>query len=97
MQWSKKELLAVLSTYEDTDILVGELWSKLDVEYALSEIASDAEYEGVTQEQIDSFDVDAFWDDFSGTMDDSFEHNVSYNNSELYVAILDSIKGCKDD
>jgi hypothetical protein len=92
MQWTKKELLDVLEQYKDDDVLVGELWTKLDVEYQLAEISSELDWENVSEEDVTNLDVESFWNDYVSTMDDNFEHSVSENNNDLYIALLDFLK-----
>tara|TARA_R110001606_G_scaffold354873_1_gene505609 strand:- start:1484 stop:1774 length:291 start_codon:yes stop_codon:yes gene_type:complete len=92
MQWTKKELLDVLEQYKDEDVLVGELWTKLDVEYQLAEISSNLDWENVSEEDVTNLDVESFWNDYVPAMDDNFEHSTSENNNDLYIALLDFLK-----
>jgi hypothetical protein len=85
MIWTKRDLINVLSQYKDDDVLVGELWTKLDVEYNLADI--DPSYENISQDRFDKFDVDKFWDEYQDELEGNFDHSISENNMEMFYAI----------
>lgn len=91
MIWTKKDLLNVLSQYKDDDVLVGELWTRLDVEYNLADI--DPSYDNVNQDELEKFNVEQFWDEYQDELDRSFEHSISQNNMEMFYAIQKRLEG----
>lgn len=93
MEYTKKDLLEVLQHYKDDDIIVGTIWTKEDVEYQLAEIQSDLTYlEGITQEDVDSFPIEDFWNDYAGELGRFMENDTSAYNEELYSAIIDRLQ-----
>lgn len=92
MIWTKKGLTELLEQYSDDDVFAGELWTKLDARHEFAEVSAQAPYEGVSQEAIDKFDPDQFWNEFVDSFDHVFEHTISENSGELYHAIARRLK-----
>jgi len=92
MIYTKKLLIDILDKYTDEDILVGTLWSKLDVEYELAEVASSAEYEGIDPEKIAKVDVEGFWNSYFENLDKDYDVDTSHQSGELYFALVQHIK-----
>ena len=93
MIWTKKDLLNVLEQYSDEDVLVGELWTKLDVELNLADLFSDLKYgdrsgsKGVSKEALGRFNVEDFWSEYQDELDRNFDLSISENNQEMFYAI----------
>jgi hypothetical protein len=93
MIWTKKALTEVLEQYADDDVLVGELWTKLDVRHEFAEVSVQAEYENIGQSSVDAFDPDEFWAEYADEFDRGFEYTITENSYELYGAISAKLKG----
>lgn len=92
MIYTKKLLTEILARYADEDILVGTLWSKLDVEYELAEVASSAEYEGIDPEKVAKVDADGFWNSYFENLDKDYDVDTSHQSGELYFALVNYVK-----
>lgn len=92
MIYTKNQLLEILEKYDDHDFLVGELWSKLDVDDRISEIKEDPDGYEVDPASLDRFNSYNFWDDYSGEFDGIFDRSISYNYDTMLDAIVDHLK-----
>lgn len=93
MIYTKKALVEILEQYEDEDILVGVLWSKFDVEYELSEVASQSDFEGIDQTKLEAFSAEGFWNSYFETMEKAYDSDIAWQSGELYSAIVERLKG----
>lgn len=99
MIWTAKELIEHLQTYKPNEQIVGQIWSKLDVEYHLDELQtsiSEGDFHGLqesaAQEEIDKFQSDDFWYDHIHVIDNSTERETGFVNSEMFAAMLVTIE-----
>lgn len=92
MIWTKKELLKTLERYEDDDTFAGALWTKEDVAYQMAEVTPEDGY-AIDPDKLANFDPDAFWADYIDKLDESYENDISWQNDELFTAVLDHLKG----
>jgi hypothetical protein len=86
--WTKKELLKVLEQYQDNDVIVGELWSRIDVEYIIEQYKEDHEDYDLTKEVVENFDTETFWNGVKGELDELMGTSISHHNGWLDERIM---------
>ena len=99
MIWEAKQLIEHLQTYKPDEEIVGQIWSKRDVEYHLDEIQtsiSEGDFHGLqesaAQEEIDKFQCDDFWADIMRMIDKASESETEFVNTEIWQSMLVTIE-----
>ena len=99
MIWKAKQLIEHLQTYKPDEEIVGQIWSKRDVEYHLDDLQtsiSEGDFHGlqesVAQEEVDNFQSDDFWYDQVHMIDLSSERETEFVNSGIFHAMLVTIE-----
>ena len=92
MIWTKKDLLQTLAQYKDDDVLVGELWSKLDVSDRLAELKEDYKDYEISLQDVTDFDGEEFWDEYQDEFDKIFDTSISYNYDTMLEDLIAKIQ-----